>query len=72
MAEKNHWDWEIKLSISPDAELKKTDLIVASSDSVVLDECKSWVNLAAEIITQRLPYATMIDLGPERLLNASI
>jgi hypothetical protein len=64
LAEKNRWDWEIRLSISPDAELKKTDAVVASSDSVILDDCKSWVNLAAEIITQKLPSATMIHLVP--------
>ena len=28
-------------------------------------------NLAAEIITQKLPSATVIDLGPEQFLNAS-
>jgi hypothetical protein len=70
LAEKNRWDWEIRLSISPDAELKKTNLIVASSDSVVLDECKTWVNLAADIITHKLPSATVIDLASEQLLNA--
>ncbi|GAI45683.1 unnamed protein product, partial [marine sediment metagenome] len=50
LARKNNWNWEIELLLSPDAELKKTDLIVASSDSVVLDGCRSWVNLATEII----------------------
>ncbi len=64
LAEQNRWDWEIKLSISPDAELKRTDVIVASSDSVILDECKSWTNLAAEIITHKLPSAAVIDLAP--------
>ena len=64
LAGKNRWDLEIRLSIRPDAELKKTNLIVVSSDSVVLDACKRWVNLAAEIITQKLPSATVIDLAP--------
>ena len=64
LARKNNWNWEIKLSLSPDAELKKTDQIVASSDSVVLDSCKRWTNLAAEIITQKLPSTTVIDLAP--------
>jgi hypothetical protein len=64
LAEQNRWDWEIKLSVSPDAELKKTDAVVASSDSVVLDACKTWLNLAAEIITRKLPSATVIDLVP--------
>ena len=65
LARKNNWNWQIELLLSPDAELKKTDLIVASSDSVVLDGCKKWTNLAAEIITQKLPSATIIDLGPD-------
>ncbi|MDT8300117.1 MAG: DUF434 domain-containing protein [Sedimentisphaerales bacterium] len=63
LARKNKWDWEIELLLSPDAELKKTDSIVASSDSVVLDGCSSWVNLAAEIITQKLPSTIIIDLS---------
>ncbi len=71
LAEKNRWDWEIKLSISPDAELKKADVVVATSDSVVLDECKKWTNLAAEIITRKLPSATVIDLAPTQFLNVS-
>jgi len=62
---KNNWNWEIELLLSPDAELKKTDAVVASSDSVVLDGCKRWVNLAAEIINQKLPLATVVDLAPD-------
>jgi hypothetical protein len=69
LAEQNRWPWEIKLLISPDAELKKTNAIVASSDSVVLDECKTWVNLAAEIINERLPAARIIDLSEPRLVD---
>jgi len=60
----NSWNWEIELMLSPDAELKKTDLIVASSDSVILDGCRRWVNLAAAIIEQKLPSAWIIDLAP--------
>ncbi|MGB2863914.1 MAG: DUF434 domain-containing protein [Sedimentisphaerales bacterium] len=62
LADQNNWEWEIQLLLSPDAELKKTNLIVASSDSVILDGCRRWVNLATEIITQKLPSATIIDL----------
>lgn len=65
LARGNNWNWEIELLLSPDAELIKTDLIVASSDSVVLDGCKKWVNLATEIIKQKLPFATVIDLANE-------
>jgi len=63
MAQKNNWDWDVELLLSPDAELKKTDLIVASSDSVVLDGCGSWVNLATEIIKTKLSSVKLIDLS---------
>jgi len=63
LAQKNDWDYEIRLLFSPDAELTKTDSIVASSDSVVLDGCKIWTNLAAEIITHKIPSATITDLA---------
>ena len=63
LADKNNWSWEIQLLLSPDAELIKTDQMVASSDSVILDGCRKWTNLAAEIIKQRIHSATIIDLS---------
>jgi hypothetical protein len=63
IAEKNNWNWQIELVTSPDAALIKTSQIVASSDSVVLDDCSKWVNLAGEIIKTRLPNANIIDLS---------
>jgi hypothetical protein len=70
LARKNKWDWEIELLPSPDAKLIKTDLTAVSSDSVVLDGCKSWVNLARAIIEEKIPCSTVIDLSPEKSLNA--
>lgn len=65
LARESNWNWEIELHMSPDAELKKTDLIVASSDSVVLDDCKRWANLATEIIKEKLASVRVINLsGP--------
>ncbi len=65
LAREKGWNWRVELPMSPDAELKKTDLVVATSDSVVLDGCKSWVNLAAEVVERKLPAARLIDLaGP--------
>ena len=63
LTRKNNWDWEVELILSPDAELKKTDLIVATSDSIVLDDCGCWVNLAKEIIKNKLSSANVIDLS---------
>ncbi len=65
LAEQNNWNWEIELLLSPDAELIKTDAVVASSDSVILDGCRQWINLATEIIKKKLPSAWIIDLASE-------
>jgi len=66
LARENGRDWEVELLLSPDAELVKTDLVVASSDSVVLDGCKRWTNLATEIIVRKLPDANVLDLAPSQ------
>jgi hypothetical protein len=63
LAGKNKWGWEIELLPSPDARLIKADLTAASSDSVVLDGCKRWVNLARAIIEEKLLKAHVIDLS---------
>ncbi len=64
IARENNWPWEIRLTISPDAELSKTDTIVVTTDSIILDACARWTNLAAEIITRKLPSTTIINLEP--------
>ena len=63
IAEDKNWNWQIELVTNPDAVLIKTDSIVASSDSVILDACPKWLNLAAEIIRAKLPNANIIDLS---------
>jgi len=63
LAVKNNWHWDIELLLSPDYKLMKTEETITSSDSVVLDGCKRWVNLATEIIQQKLPSARVIDLS---------
>jgi hypothetical protein len=63
LARENNWPWEIRLTVSPDAELSKTDVIVISTDSIILDACQRWTNLAAEIITHELPSTPLIDLA---------
>ena len=65
LAQKNGWNWEIRLSLSPDAELIKTNQIVASTDSVILDACKRWANLTTEIIKRKLASARLVDLSTD-------
>ena len=63
LARKNNWNWQIELLLSPDAKLIRTTTVVASSDSVVLDGCKKWVNLAQAIIEAKLPKTYLVDLS---------
>ena len=89
VAHDHAWPWEIRLTISPDAELKSLPVgwgsphqsgptdeprwgkphptswddqppVVVSTDSVILDACHKWTNLAAEIVTHRLPSTIII------------
>ncbi len=62
LAQENRWDWEIELLPSPDAKLIKTDSVVASSDSAILDRCKNWTNLARAIIEAQIPKIRLVDL----------
>ena len=62
LARRNDWPWEIDLVMSPDAALIKGDLIAATSDSVVLDGCREWLNLATEIIRKDVNSAWVIEL----------
>ncbi len=62
IAAEHSWIFEVKLSISPDAELIKTNMPVVTSDSVILDKCEKWINLANEIIQKKLSESYVIDL----------
>jgi hypothetical protein len=51
VAEKHGWPWEVELQTNPDTELMATELVVATSDSNILDNCSRWVNLASHLIS---------------------
>jgi hypothetical protein len=63
MANNKNWDWDFRLLLSPDTELIKTELIAVSSDSVILDNCKQWTNLAADIITHKIKNFWAVDFS---------
>lgn len=54
--------WNIELVNNPDQGLIEYDGIIASSDSLVLDNCKQWSALAAEIIDKQIRNAWTVDL----------
>lgn len=63
IAAEHSWDFEVKLSSSPDAELIKTDIPVVTSDSVILDNCRIWTNVPIYIVRNKLANVNIIDLA---------
>ena len=54
--------WNIELVDSPDAVLATCDGPVVTTDSVILDRCRRWVNLGQEMIDAHVPHAWKVDL----------
>ncbi|RME41429.1 MAG: DUF434 domain-containing protein [Planctomycetota bacterium] len=57
--------WKVELVDSPDAAVRNGDDLVISSDSVVLDDCGAWINLAAYLVERSVERAWTVDLRPE-------
>lgn len=57
------WQMPVELVFNPDQTLSETECVIATSDSVVLDRCQHWVNVAREIIAKRIPQARLVDLS---------
>lgn len=57
--------WEVSLVTNPDPVLAACEAIVVTSDSVVLDACRAWTNLAARVVATGVPSAWRIDLSGE-------
>lgn len=55
--------WNIELAANPDRILATHPGIVATSDSVVLDACARWTNLARELVEETVQGAWIVDLG---------
>lgn len=56
-------DWQIELVNNPDPLLSAATDIVASADSVILDRCAAWFNLARYVVEQRVANARVVDLS---------
>lgn len=62
MAEEHNWSWDARLVKNPDAVLIRSSELVASADSAVLDRCRRWFNLAAEVVRRKVPDAIVVRL----------
>lgn len=66
VAEEHGWSWRTELVQNPDPVLITSPAVVATADSVILDGCARWFNLAREVIDRRIPEAQIVPLGEER------
>lgn len=57
------WGLPVRVDLVPDPDtlLAGQDCVV-SSDSVILDRCAGWFNLAAKLAADRIPQAWIVDL----------
>lgn len=60
-AVEHHWNWRVELVPNPDPILAGASEIVASADSMILDRCQRWFNLAREIVAEQVPEARVVD-----------
>jgi hypothetical protein len=65
LAAQGGWPWEVRLVADPDPLLAETHEVVATADSVILDRCRAWLNLAREVIVGRLREARVVHLTGE-------
>ncbi|HSH16835.1 MAG TPA: DUF434 domain-containing protein [Verrucomicrobiae bacterium] len=61
-AQEHGWNMAVDLSFSPDHVLSHTDHVIATSDGIVLDRCRRWVNLTRLILKERVPRARVLEL----------
>lgn len=57
------WTWGVELVADPDPLLSRSDQVVATADSVILDACGTWFNLARETVTRHVPEADVVEFG---------
>ncbi|MBM4094429.1 MAG: DUF434 domain-containing protein [Planctomycetes bacterium] len=63
LAAENGWPWQAELVFDPDATLRGTSGIVVSADSLVLDGCAAWLNLAKALVGSMGERAWVVPLG---------
>jgi hypothetical protein len=63
LAADHSWDWDVQLVPDPDAILGNSPETVATSDRVILDCCRRWVNLARTVVQRHISEAAVVDLA---------
>ena len=63
MAASAGWNMPVELVFNPDRILWESEHVIATSDGVVLDRCRQWVNLTWQIVVERIPQARLVNLS---------
>jgi hypothetical protein len=57
------WNWNVETFLNPDAVISKSNRVVISSDSHILDGTRRWLNFNRHLIDRRLADSWLIDLS---------
>ena len=63
VARERGWAWSAQTVPDPDGPLAESADIVVTADSMILDRCVAWFNLAREVITRELAGARVVPMG---------
>ena len=63
LADQKGWNWNVETLFNPDAAISKSNRVVISSDSHILDETQRWLNFNRYLIGERLADSWLIDLS---------
>jgi hypothetical protein len=64
IAAARQWHWNVEVVADPDPLLAAAPDIIITADSIILDRCRQWFNLAREAIDHSVPDARIVRLGP--------
>lgn len=56
------WNWRVELTPDPDPVLCASSETAATADSMILDRCARWMNLASEVIRAHVPQAWIVEM----------
>jgi hypothetical protein len=62
LIQQSNQNWNIELVPDPDPLLAQSPHTIVTADSVILDSCTRWLNLARAIVTEKIPQVWIIDL----------
>lgn len=63
-AETHGWEWTVELVPDPDPILKRSPLTVVTSDSAILDQAQSWLNLTRKLLAGRETWTVPLQPDP--------